>query len=36
MAEDHACKGVEECHPYREFEGSSPQYNYKNIQVPRA
>src|SRR5262245_51864974 len=21
MAEDHTCKGVGECHPYREFEG---------------
>jgi len=21
MTEDHACKGVDECHPYREFEG---------------
>jgi len=24
MAEDHTCKGVGECHPYREFEGMQP------------
>ena len=24
MTEDHACKGVGECHPYREFEGMQP------------
>ena len=24
MAEDHVCKGVGECHPYREFEGMQP------------
>ena len=24
MAEDHICKGVGECHPYREFEGMQP------------
>ena len=23
-AEDHTCKGVGECHPYREFEGMQP------------
>ena len=24
MAEAHTCKGVGECHPYREFEGMQP------------
>ena len=24
MAKDHTCKGVGECHPYREFEGMQP------------
>jgi hypothetical protein len=24
MAEDHTCKGVGACHPYREFEGMQP------------
>src|SRR5262249_32597097 len=24
MAEDHTCKGMGECHPYREFEGMQP------------
>jgi hypothetical protein len=24
MAEDHARKSVDECHPYREFEGMQP------------
>src|SRR5262249_34478901 len=24
LAEDHTCKGVGECHPYREFEGMQP------------
>jgi hypothetical protein len=24
LAEDHTCKGVGECHPYRKFEGMQP------------
>ncbi len=31
MAEDYVCKGMDQCHFFREFEGCSPQYNYKNI-----